>query len=75
MAYTVKLSHTSNLERELELNDLEIFGELSIATITAATLNGCQQNTERTKIVCQYLKKPGQVIRGCRKRLKQEQEP
>ena len=72
MAHTVKFSHSSNLERELDFNDLEKVGDLSIATITAATLNGCQQNTERTKIVCQYVKKPDQVIRGCRKRLKQE---
>ena len=33
-----------------------------------------QQNTEQAKIVCRYCKKPGHVIRDCRKRSKKEQE-
>ena len=36
--------------------------------------NDNQQNTEQAKIVCHYSKKPGHVIRDCRKRMRKEQE-
>ena len=43
-------------------------------TMTAVPPNDNQQNTEQTKIVCHYCKKPGHVIRDCRKRIRKEQE-
>ena len=64
----------AHLERELELSGLENDGELTIATMTAVPPNDNQQNTEQTKVVCHYCKKPGHVIRDCRKRMKKEQE-
>ena len=63
-----------HLERELELSGLENDGELSIPTTTTLPLNDNQQNTEQAKIVCHYCKKPGHVIRDCRKRMKKEQK-
>ena len=64
----------AHLERELELSDLENDGELKIPTMTAVPQNDNQQNTEQTKVVCLYRKKPVHVIRDCRKRMKKEQE-
>ena len=64
----------THLERELELSGLENDGELTIPTKTAVPPNDNQQNTEQTKIVCHYCKKPGHVIRDCRKRIRKEQE-
>ena len=64
----------AHLERELELSGLENDGELTIPTMTTVPLNDKQQNTEQTKIVCHYCKKPGHVIRECRKRIRKEQE-
>ena len=64
----------AHLERELELSCLENDGELTIPTMTAVPPNDNQQNTEQAKIVCHYCKKPGHVIRDCRKRMKKEQE-
>ena len=64
----------AHLERELELSVLEIDGELTIPTMTAVPPNDNQQNTEQTKVVCHYCKKPGHVIRECRKRMRKEQE-
>ena len=64
----------AHLERELELSGLENDGELPIPTMTTVPLNDNQQNTEQTKVVCYYCKKPGHVIRGCRKRMRKEQE-
>ena len=64
----------AHLERELELSGLENDGELTIPTMTTVPLNDNQQNTEQTKIVCHYCKKPGHVIRECRKRMRKEQE-
>ena len=63
----------ARLERELELSGLENDGELTIPTMTAVPPNDNQQNTEQTKVVCHYCKKPGHVIRECRKRIKKEQ--
>ena len=63
----------AHLERELELSGLENDGELTIPTMTTVPLNDNQQNTEQTKIVCHYCKKPGHVIRECRKRIRKEQ--
>ena len=57
----------AHLERELELSGLENDGELTIPTMTAVPPNDSQQNTEQTKVVCHYCKKPGHVIRDCRK--------
>ena len=64
----------AHLERELELSGLENDGELPIPTMTTVPLNDNQQNTEQTKVVCHYCKKPGHVIRECRKRIRKEQE-
>ena len=64
----------AHLERELELSGLENDGELTIPTMTTVPLNDNQQNTEQTKVVCSYCKKPGHVIRDCRKRMRKEQE-
>ena len=64
----------AHLERELELSGLENDGELTIPTMTAVPPNDSQQNTEQTKVVCHYCKKPGHVIRDCRKRMRKEQE-
>ena len=63
----------AHLERELELSGLENDGELTIPTMTAVPPNDSQQNTEQTKVVCHYCKKPGH-IRDCRKRMRKEQE-
>ena len=64
----------AHLERELELSGLENDGELTIPTMTTVPLNDNQQNTEQTKVVCYYCKKPSHVIRDCRKRMRKEQE-
>ena len=64
----------AHLERELELSGLENDGELTIPTMTAVPPNDNRQNTEQTKIVCHYCRKPGHVIRECRKRIRKEQE-
>ena len=42
--------------------------------MTALPPNDNQQNTEQTKVICHYCKKPGHVIRECRKRMGKEQE-
>ena len=64
----------AHLEKELELSGLESDGEITIPTMTAVPSNDNQQNTEQTKVVCHYCKKPGHVIRECRKRMRKEQE-
>ena len=62
----------AHLERELELRGLENDGELTIPTMIAVPPNKNQQNTEQTKIVCHYCKKPGHVVRDCRKMIRKE---
>ena len=42
--------------------------------MTAIPPNENQQSTQQVKIVCHYCKKPGHVIRECRKRMRKEQE-
>ena len=64
----------AHLEKELELSALENDGELTVPTMIAVPPNENQQNTEQTKIVCHYCKKPGHVVRDCRKRIRKEQE-
>ena len=64
----------AHLERQLELSGLEIDRELTIPTMTAVPPNDNQQNTEQAKILCQYCKKPGHVIRDCRKWVRKQQE-
>ena len=64
----------AHLERGLELSGLESDGELTIPTMIAIPPNENQQNTEKTKIVCHYCKKPGHVVRDCRKRIRKEQK-
>ena len=77
LAYVEKGTYdqiVAHLETELEISGLENDGELTIPTMTAVPPNDIQQNTEQTKIVCHYCKKPGHVIQDCRKRMKKEQE-
>ena len=62
------------LERDLQLSGLENNGELTKPTMTVTPRNDTQQNTEQTKIVCHYCKKPGHVIRECLERMKKEQD-
>ena len=64
----------AHLERELELSGLENDGDLTIPTMTAVPPNDSKQKTEQTKVVCHYCKKPGHVIRDCRKRMRKELE-
>ena len=64
----------AHLERELELSGLENDGELTKPTMTAVPPNDNQQKTEQTKVVCHYCKKPGHVIRDCRKMMRKEQD-
>ena len=64
----------AHLERELELSGLDNDGELTIPTMSAVPPNDNQQKTEQTKVVCHYCKKPGHVIRDCRKRMRKDQE-
>ena len=64
----------AHLERELELSGLENDGELKIPTMIAIPPNENQQNTEQTKIVYHYCKKPGHVVRDYRKRIGKEQK-
>ena len=80
---TLKLAYLENgtydqivahLEGKLELSGLENVGELTIPTMTAVHPNDNQQNNEQTKVVCHYCKKPGHVIRECRKRMRKKQE-
>ena len=52
----------AHLEKEIELSGLEKDGELTIPTMTAVPPNDNQQNTEQTKVICHYCKKPGHVI-------------
>ena len=42
--------------------------------MTAVPPNENQQNTEQTKVICHGCKKPGHVVRDCRKRMRNEQE-
>ena len=77
LAYLENGTHdqiVAHLEQELELSGLENDGELTIPTMTAVLPNDNQQNTEQTKVVCDYCKKPGHVIRECPKRMRKEQE-
>ena len=72
LAYTENGTYdqiVAHLKRELELSALENDGELTIPTMTAVPPNDNQQNTEQVKIVCHYCKKPGHIIKDCRKRM------
>ena len=64
----------AHLEKELKLSDLVDDGELTIHKRTAVPPNDNQQKTEQTKVICHYCKKPGHIIRECRKRMRKEQE-
>ena len=64
----------AHLERKIELSGLENDGELTKFTMTAVPQNENQQNTEQTKVICHYCKKPGLVIQDCRKRMRKEQK-
>ena len=56
--YDIIVAH---LGRKLELSGLENDCELTIPTMTAVPPNDNQQNTEQTKVTCDYCKKPGHV--------------
>ena len=64
----------AHLEKELELSGLENDGEPTIPIMTAVPPNNNQQNTEQTKVLCHYCKKPGHVDRECRKKMRKEPE-
>ena len=64
----------AHLQRELELSGLEKDGELTTPTMTAIPSNDNQQNTEQTKFICHYCRKPGHGITDCRKRIAKEHE-
>ena len=64
----------AHLDKEIELRGLQNDGELTIPTMTALPPNDNQQNTQQAKIICHYCKKPGHVIRDCRKSMGKEQE-
>ena len=64
----------AHLKRDLDFSGLENDGELTIPTMTAVPPNDNQKKTEQTKVVCHYCKKPGHVIRDCRKRMRKEQD-
>ena len=53
----------AHLEKGLELSVLEHDAELLVPSMTATLLSANQQETEETKIVSHYSKKPGHVIR------------
>ena len=42
--------------------------------MSAVPPNDSQQITEQPKLVCHYCRKPGHVIRYCRKKMREEQE-
>ena len=58
----------AHLEKVLDLSVLENDGELTMPTMTAVPPSDNQQNTEHTKTVCHYCKKPSHVIPDCRRR-------
>ena len=66
----------THLERELELNGLEDSDELPITTMsvtqTSGTKNLLSQGME-TNLECHYCKKPGHLIKDCRKLKKKEE--
>ena len=64
----------AHLERELELSGLKHDGELPVPTMTAVPQMIISKTLSKQKIVCHYCKKPGHVIRFCRKRMRKGQE-
>ena len=65
----------AHLKKELELNRLETHGELPVPTMVTTVNKQTQpQNAEQQQIFCRYCRKTAQVIRGCRKRIRKEQE-
>ena len=64
----------AHLERDLELSGLEKDGEQAKPTLTAIPPKDNQLNTKQTKTVCHFFKKPGHVIRDCRKIMRKEQK-
>ena len=61
----------THLERELELNGLEVPDELQINTVTYNTVNA---NAARTKPTCHYCKKPRHYKNQCRLLIKQRKK-
>ena len=57
----------AHLEREIELRGLE-------NNTHPVPPNENQQNIEQTKVTCHFCRKPGHVIRDCRKKMRKEQE-
>ena len=68
----------AHLEQELKLSGLEADGQLPIPTMATSTSKVNKQTqpqkAEQQQIILRYCKKPGFVIRECRKRIGKEQE-
>ena len=66
----------THLERELELNGLEDSDDLPITTMSVSQTSG-QKNLlsqgMETNLECHYCKKPGHLIKDCRKLKKKEE--
>ena len=63
----------AHIEKELKLSGLENDGELAITTRTAVPQMTINKTPNKLKLYATVVK-PGHVIRGCRKRMRKEQE-
>ena len=64
----------AHLKTELKLSGSENDGELTKPTRRAVPPTDNLQNTEQTKSVCHFCKKPSHIIKACRKGIRKEQE-
>ena len=66
----------THLERELELNGLEDSDDLPITTMSVSQTSGSKNLLSQgmeTNLECHYCKKPGHLIKDCRKLKKKEE--